>query len=184
MENQLKIAKTQIEKSIEKLKEDLSIIRTSQAGVGLVENIVVSYYGSKVPLKQVAQITTPAPDKITITPWDKGALGDVEIAIKNSNLNLSPVNDGKNIRLVLPSLTEERRDDLKKIVKSTAEETKIAIRNIRRIAWDKIQKMEKLGKVTEDDKYRGEDKLNKLTNTNNSKIDDMAEAKEKEISKV
>lgn len=184
MENQITKLKNQVDQKISQFQEDLKTIRTSHIGSGIVENIIVSYYGTKVPLKKMAQITTPAPDKIAIIPWDKNALGDIETAIRNSDLNLNPVNDGRNVRITLPPLTEERRRDLVKMVKTSAEETKIAIRNIRGVVWGEIQKLERAGKVTEDDKYRGQDELKKIIAESNRRIDEITATKENEILKV
>lgn len=169
------------EKIIERLREDFANIRTGRASTSLVENIKVNYYGSVSILKQMATLSTPDASQIIIQPWDKNALGDVELAIRNSDLNLSGVNDGNVVRIILPPMTEERRNELIRNISKKGEEARIALRNVRQQAWDKIKKMEKDGEVTEDDKYSGEKELNEIIETFNKKVEEIVKLKEQEL---
>lgn len=170
--------------ALEHLKEQFKLVRTSRASTSLVENLMVEYYGTKTPLIQMAQITVPAPNQILIQPWDKNSLADIENGIRNSDLNLNPVNDGKVIRLTLPPLTEERRRELSKIVASYAEEAKISVRNARGEAWDSVQDKVKSGQLTEDDKFDLKNDLQKLAEKYDQEIDHLAALKESEIMQI
>ena len=170
--------------ALEHLKEQFKTLRTSRASTSLVENIMVDYYGTKTPLKQMAQITVAMPNQIIIQPWDKNSLGDVESAIRNSELNLNPVNDGNVIRLTLPPLTEERRRELTKIASSYAEEAKISVRNSRGEAWDIIQDKVKSSELTEDDKFDLKEELQGLAEKYDKEIDNIAKEKEAEIMQI
>ena len=128
----------------------------------VVENIMVNYYGQNSSLKQLASINVPEANMIVINPWDINSLGDIENAIRNSELGLSPVNDGKSIRINLPPLTEERRNEFAKLVGKLSEEARVVVRNLRAEVWNEVKKMEKDGNLTEDDRYTAEDELNKL----------------------
>lgn len=177
----IKVLEDKFDQVIDKLKEDFAGIRTGRASSGLVDNIMVTYYGSTVPLKQMAQVSTPDASLIVIQPWDKGALADVELAIRNSELGLSPTNDGSVVRVSLPPLTQERRDELVRNISKKGEEGRIALRNVRGEAWDKIKKMEKNAEITEDDRYNAEEDLNKRIDEYNKKIEVLVGEKEKEI---
>jgi ribosome recycling factor len=166
------------------LDSDLKNIRTGRANSALVEDIVVSYFGVETPLKQLASITIPDATQIVVQPWDKQSLGDIEIALKNSELNLSVTNDGKSVRISLPPMTGERRDELSKIAKKHGEDSRVAIRNIRSEVWEKIQSGFRKGDVTEDDKYRGEKELNDLIDRKNGEIESRVESKIAELSKI
>ena len=168
-------------KSIQALETEFATIRTSRATPALVENIKVEYYGSQVPLKQIASITIPEARMIVIQPWDPNALSEIEKAILKSELGVTPNNDGKIIRIILPPLTEERRQELVKLVKKLAEEAKIAIRNIRRDANEEVRKLEKDSEITEDDRYRAEEEIQKLTDEFIEKVEKVLDIKEKEI---
>jgi len=170
-----------MEEVIGLLQDDLRSIRTGKASSSLVENIQVSYYGSQMPLKQTANITTPDATLIVVQPWDANALGDIEVAIRNANLGLGITNDGRVVRLVLPPMTEERRLDFIKIAHQKAESARIVLRNLRKESWEEVQKLEKAGSLTEDDRYRGEEELNKIIESFNKKIQDAVELKEKEL---
>lgn len=176
--------KPKAEKILAALQEEFRTLHIGKASSSLVEDILVEYYGTKVPLKQMAQINTPQVNQILIIPFDKNASKDIETSIRNSDLGLSPVGEGTQIRLVLPPLSEERRRELTKVTKNKAEQTKVSIRNIRRMAWDEVQKAEKTHNLTEDDKYEGQEELNKIVEDYNNKIDLLAETKEAEIMKV
>ncbi len=166
------------QKIIERLQEDFANIRTGRASTSLVENIKVNYYGSVSVLKQMATLSTPDASQIVIQPWDKNALGDIELAVKNSELNLSGVNDGVVVRIVLPPMTEERRNELIRNISKKGEEARIALRNVRQQAWDRIKKMEKDGDVTEDDRYSAEKELNEIIENYNKKIEEIVKTKE------
>lgn len=183
-QTEMKILKQKFEQVVDKLREDFKGIRTGRASSGLVENIVVTYYGANTPLKQMANVTTPDAALIVIQPWDKNSLGDIELAISNSDLNLSPTNDGSVIRISLPPMTQERREELIRNISKKAEEARIALRNVRGETWEQIQKMQKAGSITEDDKYTAEEELNKTINDFNKKIEEVLKDKESEIRRV
>lgn len=176
--------KAEIESSIEHFKEELSQLRTGRASTALVENILVDYYGAKSPMKQVASITVPEARAIVISPWDKGTLVNIESAIRESRLNLNPVNDGNVVRINIPQLTEDRRKELVKVLNQKAEEARIAIRKHREDVWEEIQELEKDGKISEDDKFAGKDKLQKIVDEYNGKVEEIRKKKEDEIMTV
>ncbi|MCL5407489.1 MAG: ribosome recycling factor [Patescibacteria group bacterium] len=166
---------------VDKLSESLKGLRTGKASSALVENIAVVYYGSKVPLKQMANIATPDPNLITIQPWDTNSLGDITLAIQNSEIGLNPTSDGRTIRLSLPPMTAERREELIRMVHKMAEEAKIFLRNLREESWKEVKKLEAQKQITEDDRYRAEKDLNKQIEDFSLKINKLLEDKEKEI---
>lgn len=170
--------------AIENLIEELSRIRTGRAHAGILDGIMAPYYGVNTPLKEMASITVPEPTVISIKPWDRGILNDIEIAIRNSDLGISPVNDGTQIRLILPPMTEERRREITGLVKKQGEQAKVSLRNIRGEAWSKVQAAVKSKEATEDDKYQAEEKLNKLIDEMNREIDKVISEKEAEIMKI
>lgn len=184
MESIINDKKSDLEKAIGHFKEEMGKLRTGRANPALVENVMADYYGTKTPLKQLATINVPEPRLITISPWDKNSLAGIEAAIRASDLGLNPASDGQIIRINIPSLTEERRKDLVKVLNQKAEEARIAIRNVREDAWREIQEMEKTGIISEDDKFRGKDKLQKVIDEYNKRIEDLREGKEKEIMTV
>jgi ribosome recycling factor len=173
--------KQKMNEIMEHIKTDLSSIRTGRASAALVDSLSVQYYGSTMPLKQMASISVPEPTVILIQPWDKQAIGDVEQAIRNSNLGLSPINEGSQIRLVLPPLTEERREELIKTVHQKAEAGKVGLRTVRKDTWDEVQKQVKSGSLTEDDRYRYEGDLNKIIDQFNREVDEVVTKKESEL---
>lgn len=166
---------------LDKFREELRKIRTGRADTALVESIKVNYWGQNLPLGQVAQIGIEGPTTIKITPFDKNSLGDIELSIRNSDLGFQPINDGQNIRLNLPPLTSESREQVVKTIAKIAEEARIAMRNLREESWKKIQGLEKESKLTQDDRYSGEEELNKQIANFNEKIKQEVERKEKEI---
>lgn len=170
-----------MDNSLERFRDELNQLRTGRASSALVENITVDYYGAKSPLKQIASITIPEPRTIAIVPWDKSQLANIEKAIRESQLNLNPNNDGQVIRINIPPLNEERRKELVKILNQKAEEARIAIRKHREDVWEEIQNLEKGGKIGEDDKFAGKDALQKMVDEYNGKIEGIREGKEKEI---
>lgn len=181
---ELKAMKAKFEQVIEKLQEDFKNIRTGRASTGLVENIQISYYGSTTPLKQMANLSTPDATQILIQPWDRNSLADIETAIRSSDLGLSPVNDGNAVRVVLPPMTQERREELTRNVSRKGEEARIALRNVRGETWDRIKKMEKNGELTEDDRYSAEKELNEIIDGFNKKVEDIIKEKEQEIKSI
>ncbi|MBU0906327.1 MAG: ribosome recycling factor [Planococcaceae bacterium] len=171
-------------KAIQALTRELSTIRAGRASASLLDKIFVDYYGAPTPINQIAGVATPEARLITIQPYDKSSLGDIEKAILKSDLGISPSNDGTLIRIAIPALTEERRKDLVKVVKKEAEEAKVGIRNIRRDANDELKKLEKNGDITEDDLRSFTEDVQKLTDDHIVKIDQVAKDKEKEILEV
>lgn len=173
--------KGDLEKSLEHLAEEIGKIRTGRANPALVENLMVDYYGTKTPLKQIASINVPESRLLVIQPWDKGALVYIESALRESDLGFNPNNDGQVIRINIPALTEERRKELVKLLNQRAEDAKISVRNIREEVWKEIQEAEKEGKMSEDDKFVGKDYLQKIVDEYNKKIEEIREKKENEI---
>lgn len=169
---------------IEHFMVELAKLRTGRANASLVEDISVDYYGSRTPLKQIASINAPEPRLIVIQPWDKGGLANIEAAIRESDLGLNPMNDGQIIRLSIPPLNEERRNEIVKALNKKSEEAKISIRNIREEIWKEIQSKEKSGEIPEDEKFKGKDALQKVVDEYNKKIEEIREKKEKEIMTV
>ena len=171
-------------KSVDALQEDLHGIRTGRASPVLVEKLPVEYYGSVMPLNQLAGIAVPEPRLLVIRPWDAAALADIERAIQKSDLGLTPISDGKLIRLNIPRLTEERRRDLVKVVARRVEEARVSIRNLRRDALQDLKEYEKEKLISEDDYYQGRDKVQELTDRFIEKIDQIGERKEAEIMEI
>jgi len=169
------------DKSIQSLKNELARVRTGRASTALVDPVHVDYYGSSVPLNQVANITTPDARTIQVSPWEAGMIGAVEKAILAANLGLTPQNDGKVVRIPLPPLTEERRKDMVKLVKKMGEETKVAIRNHRRDANEEVKKQEKAKALSEDDAKKAMDQVQKKTDEKVAEVDKVVAGKEKEI---
>lgn len=173
-----------MQKSVKVLKDDLQSIRAGRANPALLDRITVDYYGTPTPLKQIAGISAPEPRLLLIQPYDKGAIQPIEKSITQSDLGINPSNDGKVIRLVIPMLTEERRKELIKIVKKNGEESKVALRNERREANEKLKKMQKNGDLTEDDNKKAEEEVQKLTNKYIELVDELINKKEKEMMEV
>ncbi|MFC4456492.1 ribosome recycling factor [Deinococcus sonorensis] len=171
-------ARTRMGKAIEALESNLSVLRTGRANPGILKKIVVDYYGSHMPIDQVAGITTPDPRTLLITPWDRGALQPIERAIRDSDLGLNPNNKGDAIFITLPVLTEERRKDLVKNARNYAEDAKVAIRNVRKSALDDLKKVEGVG---EDDLKRGEGDVQKVTDEFIRRVDEVTARKEQDI---
>lgn len=180
----LREAKQGMDRSVEALNSDLAGMRTGRASTGLVNKLMVEYYGTPTLLQELAMISTPEPQLITIRPYDPGALKQIERAIMQSDLGLTPNNDGKIIRLQIPSLTEERRRSLTKSAARRVEEARVSIRNTRREKLDDLRSFEKEKLISEDDFYVGRDKLQELTDEYIKKVDEIGAAKEKEILEV
>ncbi|RQD63129.1 MAG: ribosome recycling factor [Desulfonatronovibrio sp. MSAO_Bac4] len=184
MQSVLKDCQNKMSKAIQSLEKEFSKLRTGRASTGLLEDVMVDYYGTMTPLNQLASISIPDSRSISIQPWDRNAFSSVEKAIMKSDLGLNPVNDGKVIRINIPPLTEERRKDLVKLAKKYSEDTKVAIRNIRRDANDTLKKMKNNKELTEDEMHKGQDEVQKSTDTFVENADQVLEVKEKEIMEI
>ncbi len=171
-------------KTIEVVKANFASVRAGRANAGVLDRIMVEYYGTPTPLNQVAAVSTPDPRTLTIQPWDASLLKEIEKAIQISDLGINPQNDGRLIRLSFPQLTEERRKDLTKQVKKYAEDGKVAVRNIRRDAMDDIKAAKKNGDITEDDQKNLEKELQDLTDKRCKDIDELCAKKEQELMAV
>lgn len=177
----LKQTEQRMHKSIEALKVNLSKIRTGRAHAGILDHVQVDYYGSMVPVSQVAAVNVADARTLTVQPWEKGMGAVIEKAIRESDLGLNPVTAGDSIRVPMPALTEERRRDLTKVVKSEGEDAKIAVRNLRRDANDDLKKRVKDKEISEDDERRGQQEVQKLTDKFVVEIDKLVAQKESEI---
>lgn len=180
----IKKSEEKMNKTIGVLKSDLSTMKAGRANPSMLDRVQVEYYGSLCPLSQVANVSAPEPRVLMITPWEKTILKDIEKAILKSDLGLNPSNDGNVIRLIIPELTEETRRDLVKTVKKTGEEAKVAIRSIRRDSNEKIKTLKKNNEVTDDEAKKGEDDVQKVTDSFVKEIDRLIQAKEKEIMSI
>ena len=176
--------RTEMRKSVEAFRDETLTVRTGRANVSLLDSIRVEYYGSQVPINQVANVGSPEPRLIVIQPWDKTVIPQIEKGIMSSNLGLVPANDGTNIRLPIPQLTEERRKEIVKIVKHMAEEGRISVRNARRDANDLLKEAQKEGDVPEDESKKGQEEVQKLTDEFIKEIDGILAEKEEEIMEV
>lgn len=174
-------AEERMEKAMASLDKDFAKLRTGRASTALVESIKVDYYGTPTPIGQMASVAVPDSRTVTIQPWDKGGFASVEKAILKSDLGLTPMNDGKIIRISIPALTEERRKDLVKVSRKYTEEAKVAVRNVRRDANDQLKKLEKDKVLSEDDHKKATDDVQKLTDKFVAEADKRCQAKEKEI---
>lgn len=177
----IKQTKHKMDQTLDTLKSELSRIRTGRASPALLETLRVDYYGTPMPINQIANISAPEPRLLVVQPWDKKSLTDIERAILKSDLGLNPANDGHLIRISIPPLSEERRRELVKFIKKLGEENKVALRNVRREANEKLKKMQKDSDITEDDLHRTQDEIQTVTDDYVKKIDDMLQRKEKEI---
>ncbi len=177
-------AQDRMEKSLLNTQTEMGKVRTGRANLALLDTVRVNYYGSIMPLKQVANLGVPEPRLITIQPWDRSILGEIEKAILKTDLGITPNNDGHIIRLPIPPLTEERRKDLVKLVHQMAEDGKVAIRNVRRDALERLKKEQKEHKISEDEEYNGGIDIQELTDKYIKKIDEKCKAKEEEIMEV
>ncbi|MGB2601351.1 MAG: ribosome recycling factor [Candidatus Omnitrophota bacterium] len=177
----VKETKGRMDSAVEAVQKQFSTIRTGRAHPRLVEAVRVDYYGTKTPLKQLANITAPEPRMIVIQPWDKGSMEMIEKAIMVSDIGITPANDGKVIRLSMPQLTHERREELAKVLHKVAEEGRVSVRNSRHQANDEAAKLEKNNQMTEDDKFETKDRVQKLTDEYIKKIDGALKDKETEI---
>lgn len=170
--------------AIDSLKKEFASIRTGRASLALLDGIMVNYYGSLTPLQQLASLSIPESRQIAIQPWDPKIIPDIEKSIMKSDLGITPVNDGRIIRIHIPPLTEERRKQLVKVVKKKAEEAKVAVRNVRRDTNEEIKKLEKEKHLSEDEVKRFHDEIQKLTDSYIAKVEEILNHKEKEIMEV
>ena len=180
----LKNLEAKIEKSLNVLKEEMGTVRAGRANAALVDKVMVEYYGTPTPLKALANISVPEPRTLLISPFDPKSIPEIEKVINAANIGITPANDGKVVRLQIPQVTEERRKELTKVVKKLGEDDKVAVRNLRREANDKVKKMEKAGDFTEDDAKSTLDEIQKIIDKAVKDIDAIVEAKEKEIMEV
>ncbi|MDR0758774.1 MAG: ribosome recycling factor [Treponema sp.] len=181
MHSVISSSEARMKKTVVNLKEGFAALRTGRASASLFDKIKIDCYGDKMPLNQVAAISIPEARLIVIQPWDKGLIGEIEKAIRTSELSLNPSNDGKVIRIAIPPLTEERRKELAKLAKSQAEQSRVAVRNIRRDGNEELKKIFKAGELTEDEESRHSEELQKLTDFYIGKINQVLDEKEKEI---
>ncbi len=177
-------AKVRMDKAIEDFRKELATIRTGRANASLLDHVRVDYHGTPMPVNQLGTMTVPDPTMIVISPWDPSAVAMIDKAIRTSDLGLNPTNDGKIVRVPIPSLTEERRKDLVKHLHKVLENHRTAVRNIRRDLKEAIEKLEKEKKISEDEKKRALDELEKVSHTETKKIEDLSAAKEKEILEI
>lgn len=180
----IKEAEEKMKKSISVLKQDLSTMKAGRANPSILDRIEVDYYGTMTPLNQMANVSTPEPRILLIQPWDKSSIKSIEKAILVSDLGLNPSNDGNTIRLVIPELTEETRKNIVKNVKKAGEESKVAVRSIRRDANDKVKALKKDNSITEDEVKKSEEDIQKKTDSFIKEIEKLVEAKEKEVMTV
>src|ERR1700693_4195831 len=173
--------KTRMDKAVEDFRKEMAAVRTGRASVHMLDGVQVEYYGSMMPLNQIAQVHAPESQLITVQPFDPSSLGGIEKAIRSADLGLNPMNDGKLIRVPVPALTEERRRDMVKHLHKMLEEHRTAVRNIRRDGNDGIKKTLKDKKITEDDEKRSLDEIQKLTDDEIKKMEEMSKGKEKEV---
>ena len=173
-----------MEKAVEDFRKDLASVRTGRANVALLDHVRVDYHGTPMPINQLGTLNVPDPMMIVISPWDPGAVAPIDKAIRTSDLGLNPTNDGKVVRIPIPPLTEERRKDLVKHIHKVLENHRTAVRNIRRDIKEAVEKLEKEKKISEDERKRSLDELEKLTHSETKKIEDLSAAKEKEVMEI
>ncbi|MGI8907076.1 MAG: ribosome recycling factor [Candidatus Sumerlaeaceae bacterium] len=179
-----KQAQDKMHKAVEAVDHEFASLRTGRASVALIDTLQVDAYGSKMPLKQLATISTPDARSIAVQPFDKNMTGPIEKSLLAANLGMTPTNDGKMIRMTVPPLTEERRKELVKLAKKMAEEGRVAVRNIRRHSNDEIKKTEKTHEITEDDRTRATKQVQEITDKFVKEIDDMVTRKEKDVMEI
>ncbi len=184
MNELIKTVETKMDKTIGALERDFASIRAGRANAAVLDRIQVEYYGTPTPIQQMAAISSPDPRTLQIQPWDASSLKDIEKAIQVSDLGINPQNDGRVIRLTFPPLTEDRRKELVKDVRKMAEDSKVALRSIRRDAIEKLKAMKKANEITEDDQANGEKKIQNVTDKFVKEIDTLADAKEKDVMSI
>ena len=184
VEDVLKDAEDRMKKAIEVLKRELVTIRTGRASPALIDRMTVEYYGTPMPLNQLATITAPEPRLLVVQPWDKGSLSAIEKALQKSEMGFNPSSDGQVVRVPIPQLTEERRRDMVKLVKHKVEDGRVALRNVRRDAQHDLKEMENEKMISEDEHKRGADKLDEMVHKYTREADHIGEAKEAEVLEV
>jgi ribosome recycling factor len=184
MEALVKDTSARMERSIEAFRKELGKVRTGRASFSLLDGVKVDYYGTSTPLQQVGTLSVPESRLITVTPWDTKMIGPIEKAIQGSGLGLNPSSDGKTVRIPIPPLTEERRKELAKVVRKMAEDARVAVRNVRREAIEKLKDREKKKEISEDIVKRGQERIQKETDAHVKKIDEILKLKEQEILEV
>ena len=184
MEALVKDTSARMERSIESFRKELGKVRTGRASFSLLDGVKVDYYGTPTPLQQVGTLSVPESRLITVTPWDTKMIGPIEKAIQGSGLGLNPSSDGKTVRIPIPPLTEERRKELAKVVRKMAEDARVAVRNVRREAIEKLKDREKKKEISEDVVKRGQERIQKETDAHVKKIDEILKSKEQEILEV
>jgi len=184
MEALVKDTSARMERSIEAFRKELGKVRTGRASFSLLDGVKVDYYGTPTPLQQVGTLSVPESRLITVTPWDTKMIGPIEKAIQGSGLGLNPSSDGKMVRIPIPPLTEERRRELAKVVRKMGEDARVAVRNIRREAIEKLKDREKKKEISEDVVKRGQERVQKETDAHVKKIDEILKSKEQEILEV
>jgi ribosome recycling factor len=184
MEALVKDTSARMERSIEAFRKELGKVRTGRASFSLLDGVKVDYYGTPTPLQQVGTLSVPESRLITVTPWDSKMIGPIEKAIQGSGLGLNPSSDGKTVRIPIPPLTEERRKELAKVVRKMAEDARVAVRNVRREAIEKLKDREKKKEISEDVVKRGQERIQKETDAHVKKIDEILKSKEQEILEV
>ena len=184
MEALVKDTSARMERSIEAFRKELGKVRTGRASFSLLDGVKVDYYGTPTPLQQVGTLSVPESRLITVTPWDTKLIGPIEKAIQGSGLGLNPSSDGKTVRIPIPPLTEERRRELAKVVRKMGEDARVAVRNVRREAIEKLKDREKKKEISEDVVKRGQERIQKETDAHVKKIDEILKSKEQEILEV
>ena len=177
-------AKIRMEKAVEDFRKDLATIRTGRANIAVLDSVRVDYHGTPMPINQLGTVNVPDPMTIVIAPWDASAVAMIDKAIRTSDLGLNPTNDGKVVRVPIPALTQDRRKELVKHIHKVLEDHRTAIRNIRRDIKEAVEKLEKEKKISEDDKKRSLDELEKITHSETKKIENLSAAKEKEVLEI
>jgi len=177
-------AKARMEKAVDDFRKELATVRTGRANASLLDSIRVDYHGTPMPVNQLGALTVPEPTMIVIAPWDPSVVALIDKAIRTSDLGLNPTNDGKVVRVPIPALTEERRKDLVKHLHKVLENHRTALRNVRRDLKEAIEKLEKDKKISEDEKKRGLDELEKVTHAETKKMEDLSETKEREVMQI
>lgn len=184
MNELLKVTEEKMTKTISALEREYNAVRAGRANAAVLDRITVDYYGAPTPIQQMAAVSVPEARTLMIQPWDASTLRDIEKAILTSDIGINPQNDGRVIRLMFPPLTEERRKEIVKDIKKTAEDSKVAVRNLRRDALEKLKGLKKSNAITEDDEQNGEKKIQNLTDKYCKEVDNMSAAKEKEIMEI
>jgi len=177
-------AKVRMEKAVEDFRKDLATVRTGRANIAILDSVRVDYHGTPMPINQLGTLNVPDPMLIVIAPWDPGAVPLIDKAIRTSDLGLNPTNDGKVLRVPIPALTQDRRKELVKHIHKVLEDHRTAMRNVRRDIKEAIEKLEKDKKISEDDRKRSLEELDKVTHAETKKIEDLSAAKEKEVSEI